>query len=33
MIETRISLAAGILAILVSGGIGVLAGLFPAWKA
>lgn len=33
VIETRISLAAGILAILVSGGIGVLAGLFPAWKA
>jgi putative ABC transport system permease protein len=33
VIETRISLIAGIFAILVSGGIGILAGLFPAWKA
>lgn len=33
VIETRISFLAGIFAILVSGGIGILAGLFPAWKA
>lgn len=33
VIETRISLLAGLLAIVVSGGIGILAGLFPAWKA
>lgn len=33
VIETRMSPLAGILAILVSGGVGVLAGLFPAWKA
>ena len=33
IIETRIYFSAGILAIVVSGGIGVLAGLYPAWKA
>jgi putative ABC transport system permease protein len=33
VIETRISILAGILAIVVSGGIGILAGIFPAWKA
>ena len=33
LIETRISIVAGILAIVVSGGVGILAGLFPAWKA
>ncbi|MEO6334623.1 MAG: ABC transporter permease [Pyrinomonadaceae bacterium] len=33
VIETRMSILAGLLAILVAGGIGVLAGLFPAWKA
>lgn len=33
VIETRISLLAGLFAIGVSGGIGILAGLFPAWKA
>lgn len=32
-IETRITLLSGIFAIGVSGTIGVLAGLFPAWKA
>jgi putative ABC transport system permease protein len=33
VLETRISLLSGLLAIFVSGGIGILAGLFPAWKA
>ncbi|HXF43749.1 MAG TPA: ABC transporter permease [Pyrinomonadaceae bacterium] len=33
VIETRISFLAGLLAIIVSGGIGILAGLYPAWKA
>ncbi len=33
LIETRISLLSGLFAIAVSGGIGILAGLFPAWKA
>ncbi len=33
LLETRISLLSGLLAIVVSGGIGVLAGLYPAWKA
>ncbi len=33
IIPTRIYLSAGILAIVVAGGIGVLAGLYPAWKA
>jgi putative ABC transport system permease protein len=33
VIETRISILAGILAIVVSGGVGILSGLFPAWKA
>ncbi|HVF30870.1 MAG TPA: FtsX-like permease family protein, partial [Pyrinomonadaceae bacterium] len=33
VIETRMSILAGILAILVSGGVGVVSGLFPAWKA
>lgn len=33
VIPTRIYLWAGILAIVVAGGIGVLAGLYPAWKA
>lgn len=31
--QTRIPVWAAILAILVSGGVGVLAGIFPAWKA
>jgi putative ABC transport system permease protein len=31
--QTRIPLLAAAFAILVSGGVGVLAGLFPAWKA
>ncbi|MEP7148542.1 MAG: ABC transporter permease [Acidobacteriota bacterium] len=33
ILETRISLLSGLFAIVVSGSIGVLAGLFPAWKA
>jgi putative ABC transport system permease protein len=33
VIETRMSIVAGILAVLVSGGVGVVSGLFPAWKA
>ena len=33
VIETRMSILAGLLAVLVSGGVGILAGLFPAWKA
>jgi putative ABC transport system permease protein len=33
LLETRISLLSGLLAIIVSGGIGVVSGLFPAWKA
>ena len=33
VIETRISLLSGVFAIAVSGGIGVLAGLYPAWQA
>ena len=33
IIETRMSIIAGILAVLVSGGVGVVSGLFPAWKA
>lgn len=33
LIETRISLLSGLFAIGVSGGIGILAGIFPAWKA
>lgn len=33
VIETRISLLSGLFAIGVSGGIGILAGLFPAWQA
>ncbi len=33
VLETRISLLSGLFAIVVSGSIGVLAGLFPAWKA
>jgi len=32
-LPTRIPLWAVILAISVSGGVGVLAGLYPAWKA
>ncbi len=31
--QTRISLLAAFFAIAVSGGVGILAGLFPAWKA
>lgn len=31
--QTRISVLAAVIAIGVSGGIGILAGLFPAWKA
>ena len=33
VIETRMSILAGLLAVIVSGGVGILAGLFPAWKA
>lgn len=33
VLETRISLLSGLFAIGVSGGIGILAGLFPAWQA
>lgn len=33
VIETRMSILAAIVAIVVSGGVGILAGLFPAWKA
>ena len=33
VIETRISLLSGFFAIAVSGGIGILAGLYPAWQA
>jgi ABC-type antimicrobial peptide transport system permease subunit len=33
VLETRISLLSGLFAIAVSSTIGVLAGLFPAWKA
>jgi len=33
VIETRISLLSGFFAIAVSGGIGVIAGLYPAWQA
>ena len=33
VIQTRLSLAAVIVAVSVSGGIGVLAGIIPAWKA
>lgn len=33
LIETKIPIWAAILAIIVSGGVGILAGLFPAWKA
>lgn len=33
VIETRISLLSGLFAIGISGGIGILAGLFPAWQA
>lgn len=33
IIPTKIYLWAGVLAIIVAGGIGVLAGLYPAWKA
>lgn len=31
--QTKISIPAALVAILVSGGVGILAGLFPAWKA
>ena len=31
--QTRIPLWSAIFAIAVSGGVGILAGLFPAWKA
>ena len=31
--QTRIPIWSAILAIVVSGGVGILAGLFPAWKA
>lgn len=33
VIETRMSILAALLAVIVSGGVGILAGLFPAWKA
>lgn len=33
VIETRMSILAGLIAVVVSGGVGILAGLFPAWKA
>ena len=33
VIETRMSILAGVVAIIVAGGVGVIAGLFPAWKA
>jgi putative ABC transport system permease protein len=33
VIETRMSIVAAVIAIVVSGGVGILAGLFPAWKA
>ncbi|MCA1590228.1 MAG: ABC transporter permease [Acidobacteria bacterium] len=33
VLETRISVLSGLFAIFVSGGIGILAGLFPAWQA
>jgi putative ABC transport system permease protein len=33
VLETKITLISGLFAIAVSGGIGILAGLFPAWKA
>lgn len=33
VIETRMSIVAALLAVVVSGGVGILAGLFPAWKA
>ncbi len=33
IIETRITLLSGLFAIVFSGGIGVIAGLMPAWKA
>jgi len=31
--QTRIPLWSAVLAILVAGGVGIIAGLFPAWKA
>ena len=31
--QTRIPIWAALFAIAVSGGVGILAGLFPAWKA
>jgi putative ABC transport system permease protein len=33
VIETRMSIIAAMIAVVVSGGVGILAGLFPAWKA
>lgn len=33
ILETRITLLSGLFAILFSGGIGIIAGLIPAWKA
>jgi putative ABC transport system permease protein len=32
-LETRIPIWAAILAISISGGVGIIAGLYPAWKA
>jgi len=33
VIETRMSILAALFAVIVSGGVGIVAGLFPAWKA
>lgn len=33
VIETRMSIIAALVAIIVAGGVGVVSGLFPAWKA
>ena len=33
VIETRMSIVAAVLAVVVSGGVGIVSGLFPAWKA
>lgn len=33
VIETRMSIIAALVAVIVSGGVGIIAGLFPAWKA